>query len=41
MSEEEKLKMKEYQKEHLKKYREAKKIITHTGKINNEIICRL
>ena len=37
MSEEKKQKLKEYQKN----YREAKKIIRYTGKINNELICRL
>ena len=37
MSNEKKQKLKEY----WKNYREAKKIIRHTGKINNEIICSL
>ena len=37
MSEENKQKLKEYQKN----YREAKKIITYTAKINNELISRL
>ena len=37
MSEEKKQKLKEYQKNH----REAKKIITYTSKINNEIIYNL
>ena len=37
MSEEKKQKIKEYQKN----YREAKKIIIYTGKINNELICEL
>ena len=41
MSEEKKQKLKEYQKEYQKNYREAKKIITYTGKINNDIICSL
>ena len=35
--EEKKQKLKEFQKN----YREAKKIITYTGKINNELICEL
>ena len=37
MFEEKKQKLKEYQKN----YREAKKIIRYTNKINNELICRL
>ena len=37
MSKENKQKLKEYQTN----YREAKKIIAYTGKINNELICRL
>ena len=37
MFEEKKQKVKEYQKN----YREAKKIIIYTGKINNELICEL
>ena len=37
MSEEKKQKLKEYQKN----YREAKKIIRYTDKINNELFCRL
>ena len=37
MSEEKKQKLKEYQKN----YHEAKKIIKYTGKINNELSCRL
>ena len=37
MSEEEKQKLKEYQKN----YQEAKKIIRYTKKINNELTCRL
>ena len=37
MSEEKKQKLKEYQKN----CREAKKIIRYTGKINNELTCRL
>ena len=41
MYEEKKQKLKEYQKEYQKNYREAKTIITYTGKINNEIICSL
>ena len=41
MSEENKQKLKEYQKEYQINYREAKKIITYTSKMNNEIICRL
>ena len=41
MSEEKKQKLKEYQKEYPKNYREAKKIIRYTNKINSELICRL
>ena len=37
MFEEKKQKLKEYQKN----YREAKKIIRYTNKINNELICGL
>ena len=41
MSEEEKQKLKECQKEYKKNYGEAKKIIVYTNNINNELFCRL
>ena len=41
MSEENKQKLKKYQKEYQKNYHEAKKIIRYSSKINNELICKL